>query len=82
MNCFVLLVSAVLGAWDPRDMVLPALTAQERKMLTKFENPHAFETAWKAAGIKLHEDIDRIRHKGKKHHKKVRKVVYVDEPDM
>lgn len=61
------------------ESALPTLTERERKQMIKFENPDAFSKAWKAAGIKLHEDFQKIRNKVHRPHHKVKKIVYVDE---
>ena len=67
------------------DFDLPPLTDREKSALSAFQDKKAFAEAWKQAAHDLHERYEKIRekhHDGPKHghhHKKIRKVVYVDD---
>jgi len=71
---------------DSIESVLPPLTPNQRRALDQFADHKVFAEAWKQATHDLHERYKEIREKSHNHvpqkghhHRKIRKVVYVDE---
>ena len=90
MKIFIYSVAILFGQGkssidDSIESVLPPLTENQKRALNQFADHKVFAEAWKHASSDLHRRYREIRdkshhgHIARKHHKKIRKVVYVDD---
>jgi hypothetical protein len=77
---FLAIVGGVFATVDD----IPELSENQKRALDQFADHKVFAEAWKNAAADLHRRYREIHdkaHHNKHRHRKIRKVVYVDDPD-